>query len=91
MQIIITFLFSIITILSIIIFKAKGLLTLIITVPLLIMYFKSNSIINILKNKRKDVYRYKKIEDSVACRHNVYGDNLCNTSYVYRICNRSGE
>ena len=54
MQIIITFLFSIITILSIIIFKAKGLLTLIITVPLLIMYFKSNSIINILKNKRKE-------------------------------------
>ena len=54
MNIIISILFIIITILSIIIFKVKGLLILIITLPLYIIYLNSNKIIDIIKNK-KDV------------------------------------
>jgi len=54
MQFIIIILFLIITILSFIVFKVKGLLILLLTVPLIIMYFKSNNIIDILKkNERK--------------------------------------
>ena len=49
MYIIITILFIIVTILSVIVFKLKGFLSLVITVPLIIMYVKSNNIINILK------------------------------------------
>ncbi len=53
MQIVISVLFILITILSIIVFKAKGLLILIVTIPLFIAYFKSNDIIMLLKKKER--------------------------------------
>ncbi len=53
MNIIISILFAIITILSIIIFKVKGLLILIITLPLYIIYLNSNKIIDIIKKKKE--------------------------------------
>ncbi len=53
MNIIISILFIIITILSIIIFKVKGLLILIITLPLYIIYLNSNKIIDIIKKKKE--------------------------------------
>jgi hypothetical protein len=53
MNIIISILFIIITILSIIIFKVKGLLMLIITLPLYIIYLNSNKIIDIIKKKKE--------------------------------------
>ena len=53
MNIIISILFIIITILSIIIFKVKGLLILIITLPLYIIYLNSNKIIAIIKKKKE--------------------------------------
>lgn len=53
MQILIISLFAIITILSIIIFEFKGLFILLITIPLIIIYFKLDNIIYILK-KRKE-------------------------------------
>lgn len=53
MYILIIILFIIITILSILAFKVKGLISLIITVPLLIMYIKSNKIINILQKEKR--------------------------------------
>lgn len=53
MYIIIILLFITITILSIIVFSTKGLLSLLITIPLFIMYIKSNKIISILKNKKR--------------------------------------
>ena len=57
MYIFIIILFIIITILSIIVFNTKGLLSLLITIPLIIIYIKSNNIMNILKEKRsKDKY-----------------------------------
>lgn len=52
MYILIIILFITITILSTIVFKVKGLLSLIITIPLLIMYIKSNKIIEILKKQK---------------------------------------
>ena len=51
--IIISILFIIITVLSIVCFNTKGLLILLITVPLLIMYFKSKNIIKLIKNKER--------------------------------------
>ncbi len=53
MPIVINGLFTIITILSVIVFKWKGLLILIITIPMLIIYFKSNSIIKFFRNKKR--------------------------------------
>ena len=50
MNIIIALLFIIITILSIIVFKVKGLFTLLISIPLVIMYYKASDIIKLLKN-----------------------------------------
>lgn len=58
MYIIITILFIIVTILSIIVFKIYGLLSLLITVPLIIMYIKSNNIINILKKEKRGKDKY---------------------------------
>ena len=49
MNIIIALLFIIITILSIIVFKVKGLFTLLISIPLVIMYYKASDIIKLLK------------------------------------------
>ena len=46
-------LFIIITILSIIEFKVKGLILLIISIPLVIIYFKANDITNLLKKKER--------------------------------------
>ncbi len=43
----------IVTILSIIVFNLKGLLSLLITIPLTIMYIKSNNIINISKKEKR--------------------------------------
>jgi len=51
MQILITILFIIVTVLSIVAFRFNGFLLLFITVPLIIMYKKSNNIINITKRK----------------------------------------
>ena len=64
MQLFIIILFIIITILSVIVFKLKGLLILLITIPLIIMYFKSNNIINILKRKndKKSLSERKEVE-----------------------------
>ena len=45
--------FIIITILSIIEFKVKGLILLIISIPLVIIYFKANDITNLLKKKER--------------------------------------
>ena len=53
MNIIIALLFIIITILSIILFKVKGLFTLLISIPLVIMYYKASDIIKLLKKKEK--------------------------------------
>lgn len=53
MNIIISILFIIITILSIIIFKVKGLFILIITSPLYIIYLNSNKIMSIIKKKKE--------------------------------------
>ena len=53
MNIIIALLFIIITILSIIVFKVKGLFTLLISIPLVIMYYKASDIIKLLKKKEK--------------------------------------
>ena len=50
MKYLIILLFIITLILSVIVFKVKGLLILIITIPLLIMYFKAN----IIKSKKKE-------------------------------------
>lgn len=52
MYIVITILFVIVTVLSISVFNLKGLLSLLITVPLIIMYIKSNIIIEIIERKR---------------------------------------
>lgn len=52
MYIFITILLIIVTVLSIIVFETKGLLSLLITIPLIIMYIKSNKIIDILRKKR---------------------------------------
>lgn len=52
MYIIITILFITITVLSISVYDLKGFLSLLITVPLIIMYIKSNKIIDILKRKK---------------------------------------
>ena len=64
--IIISILFIIITILSIIVFKTKGLLILIITIPLYIMYINSNKIINIIKriksNDKNNLSERKEVE-----------------------------
>lgn len=56
MYIIITILIIIITVLSIIVFNVKGLLSLLITIPLIIIYIKSNNIIDKLEEykRRKD-------------------------------------
>ena len=53
MYIIVIILAILITILSIIVFKVKGLLSLLITIPLIIMYTKTNKIINILKKEKR--------------------------------------
>ena len=53
MFIIIIVLFIIVTILSIIVFNIKGFLSLLITVPLIIMYINSNKIIKLLKKERR--------------------------------------
>ena len=53
MNIIIALLFIIITILSIIVFKVKGLFTLLISIPLVIMYYKASDIIKLLKKKER--------------------------------------
>ena len=53
MNILIIILLITVTILSIIVFKIKGLLLLLITIPLFIMYIKSNKIINLLKDKKE--------------------------------------
>ena len=53
MNIIIALLFIIITILSIIVFKVKGLFTLLISIPLIIMYYKASDIIKLLKKKER--------------------------------------
>ena len=53
MNIIIALLFIIITILSIIVFKVKGLFTLLISIPLVIMYHKASDIIKLLKKKER--------------------------------------
>ena len=58
MYIIITILFIIVTILSIIVFDIKGLLSLLITVPLIIMYIKSNNIIDIIKKEKRGKDKY---------------------------------
>lgn len=67
MNILISILFIIITILSIIIFKIKGLLILIITLPLYIIYLNSDKIINFIKrkkegNKKNDLLERKEVE-----------------------------
>ena len=54
MNIIIALLFIIITILSIIVFKVKGLFTLLISIPLVIMYYKASDIIKLLKKKERE-------------------------------------
>ena len=54
MYILIIILFITITILSIIVFNIKGFLSLLITVPLIIMYINSNKIIKLLKKKKRD-------------------------------------
>ena len=54
MNIIIALLFIIITILSIIVFKVKGLFTLLISIPLVIMYYKASDIIKLLKKKERN-------------------------------------
>lgn len=53
MYFIIIILMIIITILSIVAFGVKGILSLIIVVPLVIMYIKSNNIIDIIKKEKK--------------------------------------
>lgn len=52
MYIVITILFIVVTVLSISVFNLKGLLSLLITVPLIIMYIRSNNIIDIIKRKK---------------------------------------
>ena len=58
MYIIITILFIAVTTLSIIIFKIYGLLSILVTIPLIIMYIKPNIIINILKKEKRDNDKY---------------------------------
>ena len=53
MYIIIIMMFIIVTVLSIVVFGIKGLLSLLATVPLIIMYIKSNNIIDILKKEKR--------------------------------------
>lgn len=67
-------LFITITILSIIAFKEKGLLILLFTIPLLIMYFKASKIIN-KKKKKKDkfILSERKEVDIVSSRDRKKG------------------
>lgn len=58
MYYIITILFIIVTVLSIIAFDIKGLLSLLITVPLIIIYIKISNIINIAKKEKKTIDKY---------------------------------
>ena len=58
MYIIITILFIIVTILSIIVFNIYGLLSLLVTIPLIIMYIKPNIIIKILKKEKRGNDKY---------------------------------
>ena len=84
MNIIISILFIIITILSIIIFKVKGLLILIITLPLYIIYLNSNKIIDIIEqNEGIDSYNDTK-EGSVIGDINSY---LNTVSYYVNLAN----
>ena len=79
MQIISILLFIISLILSIILFKAKGLLILIITIPLLILQFKANDIIYLLKKKKREtdnnISERKEVE-VVSSRNRKKGFNL---------------
>ena len=54
MKILIYSLFLLITILSIVLFGVKGLFSLFITIPLIIMYFKLDIIIKLIYNKRRN-------------------------------------
>ena len=58
MNYIIIVLFIIITILSIVVFGFKGILSLLVTIPLIIMYIKSNNIIDILKKEKRGTDKY---------------------------------
>lgn len=68
MKIIVVSMFLIITILSIIVFKVKGLLLLIITIPLLLLYFKSEKIVKI-----KDYLLERKEVETVSTRNRKGG------------------
>lgn len=70
MKIIISILFIIITILSIIVFKTKGLLILIITIPLYITYFKANDVIAVLKKNKKSQSLFERKEVEVVSPRN---------------------
>ena len=54
MNIIIALLFIIITILSIIVFKVKGLFTLFICIQLVILYYNASDLIKLLKKKDRE-------------------------------------
>ena len=56
MNIVIGVLFIVITILSIIVFKTKGLFILIVSIPLVIMYYKASDIIKLLKKKERNSF-----------------------------------
>ena len=75
-------LFITITILSIIAFKEKGLLILLFTIPLLIMYFKASKIIN-KKKKKKDkfILSERKEVDIVSSRVRILGISISSKRY----------
>ena len=82
MNIIISILFIIITILSIIIFKVKGLLILIITLPLYIIYLNSNKIIDIIKKKKEGNNKDNLLETGIEIKAEPPGKKLQSISLL---------